>query len=151
MIRMNRFWMFCTKKFYVNRVSVRHGVRSYSLISLRKFTPLRIMFLVHYSSLYKCITLDAIMLVLSIVVSFSPCKTQGGFPQTFLQPMMTQKLAQADHRQANEKPWEEKWQPVAARKVKVSWRSRLTGAHPLSSFTLTGGFSPSGMLCWSRI
>ena len=50
------------------------------------------------------------------------------------QPMMTQKLEPADHRQAKEEPWEEKWQPVAARRINVTWRSRVTGAHPLSSF-----------------
>jgi hypothetical protein len=70
----------CTQMVYVNRVSVRHGVRSYSLISFRTCPPPRAMFRIHYSSLDRCITLGAIMLTLSIGVSFSPCKTQGQFP-----------------------------------------------------------------------
>ena len=45
--------------------------------------PARAMFGIHHSILYKCITFGAIMLALSIGISFSPCKTQCGFPQTF--------------------------------------------------------------------
>ena len=53
------------------------------------------------------------------------------------QPMMTQKLAPADYRQAKEEPWEQKWQPVAARRIKVAWRSRVTGAHPVETSGLS--------------
>ena len=60
------------------------------------------------------------------------------------QPMLTQWRPEADDKQATEKLKDanpnaadaraEKCQPVAARRLKVAWRSRVTGAHPLSPF-----------------
>jgi len=41
------------------------------------------MFRVNHPSLDRCITLGAIMRTLRFMVIFSPCKSQGGFPQTF--------------------------------------------------------------------
>ena len=61
---------------------MRNKVRLCILISLRKYTPPRLMFLIHYSRLYRCITFGVIMFSLGIGVSFSSCKTQCGFPQT---------------------------------------------------------------------
>jgi hypothetical protein len=52
-MRMSRFWMLCSKKVYVNGVSVQHGVRGYGLISLRESFPPRTMLCVHYSSLER--------------------------------------------------------------------------------------------------
>ena len=58
--------------------------------------------------------------------------------------MLTQWRPEADDKQATEKLKDanpnaadaraEKCQPVAARRLKVAWRSRVTGAHPLSPF-----------------
>ncbi len=71
--------MLRVKMVYVTRVRVRKEVRCYILISLRKCTPPRAMFHIHYSSLNRCITFGTSMVTLSIVVSsFFPRKTQGG-------------------------------------------------------------------------
>ena len=58
--------------------------------------------------------------------------------------MLTQGRPEADDKQATEKPKDAnsnatdaqagKCQPVAARRLKVAWRSRVTGSHPLSTF-----------------
>ena len=75
---MSGFRMLASKKVYVNGVSVRHRVRCYRLISLRKSSPPRTMIRIHYSSLDRWrITLSAVMLTLCVIVSFSPCQTQG--------------------------------------------------------------------------
>ena len=60
------------------------------------------------------------------------------------QPMLTQGRPEGDDKQATEKPKDanpndtdaraEACQPVAARGLKVAWRSRVRGAHPLSTF-----------------
>ena len=60
------------------------------------------------------------------------------------QPMLTQRRPEAVDKQATEKPKDanpnaadarsEQCQPAAARRLKVAWRSRATGAHPLSPF-----------------
>ena len=75
--------MLRAKMVYIERVRVRKEVRCYSLIILRKCSPPRTMFHIHYSSLERCVTLGASMITLRIVVSFFSCKTQGGFPKTF--------------------------------------------------------------------
>ena len=58
--------------------------------------------------------------------------------------MLTQGRPEADDKQATKKPKDdnpndtdaraEKCQPAEARRLKVAWRSRVTGAHPLSTF-----------------
>ena len=55
--------------------------------------------------------------------------------------MLTQRRPEVDDKQDTEKPKDanpnatdartEKCQPVSARRLKVAWRSRVTGAHPL--------------------
>jgi hypothetical protein len=76
--------MLCSKKVYVNGVSIRHRVRCDSLISLRESSPARTMFRLYYSSLDRSrVTFIASIPTLSIGVSVSPRKTHGGFPQTF--------------------------------------------------------------------
>ena len=60
------------------------------------------------------------------------------------QPMLTQRRPEVDDKQDTEKHKDanpnatdartEKCQSVSARRLKVAWRSRVTGAHPLSTF-----------------
>jgi hypothetical protein len=87
--------MLCWMRVNVTGVSVGHRVRCYSLISLRESSPPRTMNVPRtLLSLDRLrVTFSANMLTLSIGVSFSPRKTQGGFPQTF--PVSTLKVRTA--------------------------------------------------------
>jgi hypothetical protein len=72
---MSGFCILCSKKVYVDGVSVRHRVRCDGLISLRKSSPSHTIFRVHYSSLdRRRIAFRATMLTLRISVSFQCVK-----------------------------------------------------------------------------
>ncbi len=72
-----------SKKVNVTGVSIWHRVRCYILINLRERSPPHTMFCVHYSRLDSLrVTFRTSILTFTSGVSFSPRKTQGGFPQT---------------------------------------------------------------------
>ena len=80
--------MIQAKMVHVKRVRVRKEVRCHSLISLREFSPSHTMFRIHYSSLDRCVTFGVSMVTFIIVVSFFPCETTDGVPQTFPFPTL---------------------------------------------------------------